>query len=301
MVKRQPQPRRFPREGGSGTYVVRLRAPEGPATYTLTTRVRPPERPRGTRKITAPEPHVLRPALDVLEGVAGMRVRIDGWNFSIGAPPVVLFGATRGLDVIVDKSGGFLDVDVPAGPPGALLPVFVINPDGQGSVADDVFFYVPEPELTGITDLFGAPVVGGSTAGGDRVLLQGRHFRVAQIVTFGGPPEVFPLLRGGEMEVRVPARPAGKIRVRITDRFGHDVESPFEYEYKSPPLLASEPFDPPVSPSDGSRAVLVRGAGFELTDVFLLDGAPVPHLFLSASLLRVSPGAGADRDATVQI
>lgn len=286
--------RKLPLTGGDGAYAVRVRAARGATSFRIRTRVRPPRRPTGQRKLDGVEPHVIRPLIDPIPGVEGQRVRIDAWNLSVGAAPRVLFGAAAGRDVIVDPSGGYLFVTVPAGEDGAIVPVTVINPDDQASVADALFEYVPPPVITALEGADGAPAVGGSAEGGDLVRIEGENLRTGQLVSFGNGPEIIPVLRDGGLEVTTRPQAPGRVRVFVRDSFEHEAASPGEYEFKAAPTFAGSPYSPPVAGTDGDTAVLVRGTGFEATDVLTFDGEAVPFEIQGSTFLRFTPPARQD-------
>ncbi len=279
--------KKFPLTNGSGTYGIRVRAPAGATSYSIAWRVRAPKRPKGTRKLSPVEPHILPPALGLLSSVEGLRVRIQGWDFSVGVAPIVLFGDVRGTDVLVDGSGGFLDVVVPAGVDDTRVALTVINPDDQGSVAPDYFYYVPPPRITAVTDADDNPLSGGDAEGGQLVRIHGENLVTGQIVLFGEAPELIPILRGDVFEVRTPQKPPGKLRVRITDAYEHEAESPLEFEFKAAPRLATEAYTPAVATAHSTTDMLLRGANFEPTDRVFFDGGEISFTLLSEFILRL--------------
>ncbi len=291
----------FPLSGGAGTYTLVLAPVAAPVDARVKLRVTPPPRPTGTKRLSDQEPHLTRPGVGTIFGVEGRRIRLDGWYFSTAGLPTVLFGTARGREVLVDPSGGFLEVGVPPGEDDTTVAVYVINPDGQGASQDDLFYYVPEPTLTGITDALGGPAPGGSTAGGATVRLQGTYFRSGQLVRFGDAPDVVPILRGAELELRTPPHAVGSVAVRIVDGYGHEAVAPFLYEFKDPPTFDSAPFAPAVARADGTTNVIVHGSAFEETDTLEFDGVPVAHLHVAATLASFVPPSGTDDEHAVEI
>ncbi len=280
---------------GNGKYERTVGSDGDSGAYDLTLSVRPPQRAssRKPRELSKVEPHLPLPQNGPLRGIEGTRMRLDGWNFSPIERPAVFFGSRRGLDPLVDPTGGFLEVTAPAPLALGLVSVSVVNPDGQGSVSEDHFEYVIPAEVTDLTDLAGTSVRGGSTAGGRRLRLTGDHFETGHLVRFGEQnAAVIPLILSPTLlEVTAPPGDPGLVQILVVDSFRQEGFSPFDYEYKVPPQFGAAPYAPPVAPTDGSRDVIVSGQAFSLDDVLLFDGQAVPFLFGTENLLSFTPPA----------
>ncbi len=293
----------FELPAADGLYAVRVATDAEDAGYDLTVRVVPQGRPKSKRVVKLPsaEPFLDAPPQGLVRGVEDDELRLTGRNLSTDRAPLVLIGEFAAREVVVDPSGGFLDCVVPPGPSGVRVPVTIINPDLQAHRLPEFFLYVPPPEIESITLLDGTPITGGSTEGGLRVRLRGTNFASGQLIRFGEGPLVIPILRGPELEFSTPAGPAGFVKVVVFDTFGHQVESPFDFEYKLPPMFLAEPYLPAVAPADGGREIVVRGISFEPTDIVLFNGSPIAHTHLGSGVIRFEPPAAPDGFYVVEI
>ncbi len=273
---------RLPLSKGDGDYSVRVRTPQGVSTYDVTFAVLPQGRPVNRRIVTldANEPSLDIPP-DPVRGRPGFVLRVDGRNFSVSPAPRVFFGDVEGGVVSVAPDGTHLDVTVPSGVPGTLVPVAVVNPDGQAAVRNGYFFYLQPIKVTDLVDDSGRPARVGSTRGGLTLHLRGEFFEQGQTVRFGAATgTVTSFVDATEMIVRTPAAPAGPARVTVIDRFGGVADSTFEFTFKTPPTFDTAPYTPSVAAVGTLVFVTIRGKGFEAADRLQFSGADVSSTLL---------------------
>lgn len=137
---------------GTGAYLLTVGRADGAASYKLRWSVRPPARPSGTIAISAEEPRLTsRPS--PVDGQTSKLVRFDGSNFSRAGAPTVLIGGAPASVLAVGTAGTTIDVVVPAGADDAVVPVTVVNPDGQAFTRQNYFHFVPAsvPPLASIS------------------------------------------------------------------------------------------------------------------------------------------------------
>lgn len=280
----------LPLHEGDGDYAIRVRTPQGSATYDVTFNVQPQGRPKRRRPValSAPEPF-LAPELVPLRGRPGFDLRLHGRNFSTSPPPTAFFGNVQGVVTAVAPDGTYLDVVVPQGVPGTTVPVAVVNGDGQAAVRGDYFFYLQPIKVTDLVDDAGTPVRFGTTRGGRGLHLLGAFFEQGQVVKFGGAvAPVTSVVSAGEMTLVTPAAPPGTVRVTITDAFGGIAGSDFQFTYKQPPTFDAAPYTPSVAAVQTAVTVTIHGRDFEAADQLTFNGAPLDSVFLTPATRRFS-------------
>ena len=281
---------------GDGEYGLTLGIESGVATYTLKVRVKPNGRPKKKSNIPA-----LEPFLSVREapfsGAEGVAITLTGQNFGTGDDdrPSVFFDGAEGTVTSVAPNGLSLIVLPPRGTEGTTATVAVVDAFGQASQRDDYFFYVPRPTITAIVADGGAPILGGSTSGGHAFRMLGTGFASGQTLRFGSQDAPAPqFVSATEFGVASPpAGGAGDVFLILTDGFGRQVTSPFQYEFKAPAVLSSisaETYAPAAGRELGGTVVNMMGSGFENTDELLFDGQVLASVLLSPTRRRfVSP------------
>ncbi len=231
--------KKAPLATGDGDYGLTLGVATGIASYSVKIAVVPQGRPKKKAKIPAAEPFLDAVARPV-RGVAGIATQLRGLNLGDAETfPTVLFDDVLGNVTSVAPDGTSLLVEPPAALDGATVDVVVIDAFGQAAQRDGHFFYVPPPTLTALVDDGDAAIPGGSTAGGLSARLLGTGLATGQSVSFGVRSATRPnVVSTSELRVVTPSSPAtGTFFVVLTDEFGRQIISPFQFEYKTPPGL----------------------------------------------------------------
>jgi hypothetical protein len=230
--KRSVRLRKSVLSGGLGMYRLTLGVDSGSATASIRYRVVPTERPRttGVAKLASAEPYLV-PLAVPLRGVSSLSVKIDGLNFSFPTPPRVLFDGAAGTIEERDDFGTTMRVIPPEGVDGATVAVTIVNPDGQAFTREDYFHYVAPPTITGVFDADGAPMLGGSTTGGQVARLTGTEFQPGVRVRFGNASVSTLVLADDLLEVIVPPHPKGQVSVAAFDVFDHEAFAPTGFTY----------------------------------------------------------------------
>ena len=271
---------------GDGAYSAHVRLPAGHRGATLSVRTKAPERPRGSRKLSADEPWI-EPRVSAIRGAEGATIRIRGRYLPYAPPPRVLFGEVPGTDVVVDPTETFLDVAAPALPEDALYDVTVVLKDGQSYSRPDYYYAVPTPRITDLLALDGTQVRAFGTGGGRTVQMIGSGYQTGMFIRVGASEDVLPQIRAdGRAEFKLPAQPAGPQELRILDTYLHETVAPFLLEYKDPPVIDAAPFNPGSVFALAETAVFLKGSGFEPTDEVLFDGHPVQTIFWNTGFLQ---------------
>jgi hypothetical protein len=187
------------------------------------------------------------------------QVRGTGFLLTSGVNEVY-FGANRGTGVSV-KSSTLLTVRVPAGAPGALVPVILRNPNGETRL-DNAFRYSTDLVITSVQPP-SATALGGTT-----VLLSGTTFTgdgSPPTVTFGGDPALqVTLLSDTSISAVVPPGvPGTLVDVVLTNSLGTATYGGFRY-HLLPRITA---LTPASGRALGGSLVTLTGTGF------LVDGA----------------------------
>jgi hypothetical protein len=283
----------LPLHVGDGDYAIRVKTPQGSATYDVTFDVVPQGRPHGRRPValSATEPF-LDPAPDPIRGRPDFTLRLHGRNFSASPAPTVWFGSAAGSTSAVAPDGTYVDVIVPQGVPGTTVPVAVVNADGQAAVRGSYFTYLQPIKLTDLVDDAGVPVRFGTTRGGRALHLLGAFFETGQVVRFGtAVAQVTGVVSAGEMTIVTPATQAGAVDVTITDVFGGVATSDFKFTFKRPPTFDAAPYSPSVSAVQTAVTITIHGHDFEAADQLSFNGVPVDSVLLGPTTRRFSTPA----------
>lgn len=282
-------------DGGLGMYRLTFGVDSGTTTARVSYRVRPTARPRtrGVFKLDSAEPY-LAPSAVTLRGVPGLRVTLDGRNFAYPGMPRVLFDGVPAIIDERDEFGNTLRVIPPLGPDDADVAVTVVNPDGQAFTRSDYFHYVAPPTVDALLGTDGAPVLGGSTAGGRVLRMTGTYFEPGLRVRFGTASVSTLLLDDGLIEFVLPPHAPGVVSVVAFDVFTHEASAPTLFTYKAPPAPSAAPYSPAVVAAGAPTFVLLGGADFELGDEVLVDGVPAATTYGTPGLIGfTTPALGA--------
>lgn len=230
VKKTKTQLKKVPVRVGSGTYRARVALDEGAGTYKLKVAVLPPaERPGEKQVVDFSDGRdlAIRAIDEPLNVAPGKPVTIEGLNFEAGATPTVLFGNVPATDVDVAANRLSLTCLAPDAPEGIVLPVSVINSDGQGATADDYVFYPRSATLDSIEFLEGDSLFGGQVplAGGQLMRIHGSNFRDTDVVELGDAVLVPEARTPTTLDLRLPANEAGgKVSFKLTDFLDREFE-----------------------------------------------------------------------------
>lgn len=270
---------------GDGVYTLRLFIDAGEAKYTLSIKTTPQGRPKSKKPVAL---SVGEPSLEAratpIRGIAGLAVTLNGANLQGATAPKVFFGRAEASGVNVAIDGRSLTAVPPVGTHGDTVSVAVVAADGQGSVRDAYFHYVPPPTITDLRRTDGAQARGGSGEGGLPLRLLGTNFEDGFSVVFGTRAALnVVVVSATEITLVTPTGPTGPATVSVRDNFGRTVNASFLFQYKAPPQFSDPAYDPPYGPTAGNVTITLRGLGFESTDRVEFDGSVVPSTFVSTT------------------
>lgn len=217
-----------PLHTGSGEYTAEVSLAEGSGKYKLKIATTPPEsRPASKKPITLSDAgDVIVKAIDEPIPVApGKSVTIEGLNFdAIG--PTVLFGNTEATGVDTAANRQSLTCIAPDAPEGIILPVSVVNSDGQAATVDGYFFFPLSATLESVEFIEGESLFGGQVplAGGQLMRVHGSNFRDDDVVEFDGSVIVPEARTPTTMDIRLPANPGGMASLKLTDFLEREFE-----------------------------------------------------------------------------
>jgi IPT/TIG domain-containing protein len=270
---------------GDGRYLLRLFIDSGEATCTATVKAVPQGRPKSKKPVVlaAGEP-VLDPRDTPILGAASGRVHLTGSGFAGAQPPNVYFGRNAGGAVIVGGGGTTIDVTAPVGVNGSTVSVAVVGSDGQSSVRDAYFHYVPPPTATDLKNAAGLQIRGGTGDGGQALILIGTGFEAGQTVSFGtrNATDVV-AVDPQHITLKTPPGATGVVAVALHDLYGRSIELPFLFEYKAPPLFGNPAYTPNFGPIAGGVTVTINGTRFEAADRLRINGTDVTSTFVNTS------------------
>lgn len=272
---------------GDGDYSLRVRIPTAIAKYDLDISVDPGERPKSgkVKSLSSNEPFLVARATP-LAGETGDVIRVQGGNFSTGTAPTVLFGDSPGTNVDVSPDGTFLDVVIPARTGAAVVPLYVVNPDGQAGYRDLYFAFIPPPIVFDLFDVgTGAQVRTSSANAGRALRLTGDNFLVGQVLTIGTQVvPTFTVVSEFEIRFNQPQVVDGSYTLSVTDEFQRSATTTFEVLFKTPPSFASPtPYAPGAVQISTPTLVTITGAAFQASDQLVFNGAPVASTFVSST------------------
>ena len=140
------------------------------------------------------------------------------------------------------------------------------NPDGQGSIAQDAFEFVPAPAISSFTPTDGGP------AGGREIEIIGSDFRGGTVVLFDGLVVQPDLVFDNRIVVVSPALPVGTSTITIRDEHGQTATAATSFTVLDVPSneLTSVAPDPVLAM--GGQTVTVTGTDFVGTSEFTLGG-----------------------------
>ncbi len=133
---------------------------------------------------TQPTLNVVVPNTGSPEG--GTAITISGHNFVSGL--TVTVGGSPAT--VTSRATNSIQATTPAGSAGTAADIVVTNPNGQIATLTAAFSYTnpsASPTLSAISPS------SGSSNGGTRVVISGSGFQYGAVVSFGGPPPLYPL------------------------------------------------------------------------------------------------------------
>ncbi|MCE9638465.1 MAG: FG-GAP-like repeat-containing protein [Planctomycetes bacterium] len=264
--------------GGDGTYKLRLAHPAGVSVVNVTIKVTPKGRPAGAKPVVLSDAEPWLQSLEEpMHGVAGMSTRLTGGNFSEAAPPTVLFDRTPATVTVV-AGGTALDVIPPELAIGTTAAISVIAADGQAAVAEDYFYYVPEPWFGDVVNASGTVLRAFPRAGGNTVDIRGSNFDPGIAVRFGSTPATS-VIRVNPTRLRVVVPPSlVPVHIFLEDTFGRTTESSVAYDYIAAPTIThvaasgEATIDATHIAVGGGAQIAIDGTNLDAGDVATLGG-----------------------------
>jgi hypothetical protein len=181
----------------------------------------------------------------------GTAVTLTGTGFQTGAK--VSFGATAATGVTVVNSTA-ITATPPANTAGT-VPVVVINPDGQSSIACNCYTYNPFPTVSSVSPSNGAQ------GGGANVTVSGTGFLNGAKVTFGGTAATgVTVVSGTTITVVTPPHVPATVDVVVTNFDTQSGTCSACYTFNTAPAVTS--VTPPNGALAGGTAVTITGTGF---------------------------------------
>ena len=252
--------------------------------------------PDGTSPITSsdqftfdPAPTVTAASPDVGPVAGGTTVTITGTGFT-GATRV-LFGQTAATSFTVD-SDTQITATAPAEPAGGAS-IVVVTPIGSSENSIGVtYVYETAPVVQSFSPFT------GTTAGGNRVSINGTGFLGATAVSFGSTPAAsFTVLNNTLIFANPPAHSPGAVTITVTTP-GGSTTTLLEYHYVTP--LAVTGVSPASGPTAGGNTVTITGT--DLTNVSLVNfGSTRATSFTVDSDTQITAVAPAGTAGTVDV
>ncbi|MCL6481852.1 MAG: IPT/TIG domain-containing protein [Firmicutes bacterium] len=218
----------------------------------------------------------------------GTVVTISGTNFQPGAS--VNFGTTSAASVSF-VSTSQLRATTRSSPAG-IVPVEVINPDGQKARHNGFTFErppVPAPSITSISP------TSGPTTGGTVVTIQGANFQSGARVFFGNVAAAsVSFVSSSQLRATSPPHPAGSVPIQVTNPDGQSGQlNTFTYVEPAPAAPQVSGISPTSGPTAGGTDVTINGANFQSGATVTFDGIAAATNFVSSSQLvaRTPPHA----------
>jgi len=189
----------------------------------------------------------------------GSVLELRGSGFQVDSPGTnrVTFDGLE-VDGVMVLSDSLLTCIVPAGTPGASVPVMVTNANGSSDSVPFTFHFAPT--LVDVTPSTG-PALGGT-----QIVLTGSGFLAqaagTNLVTIGGRTAIgVNVLSDTQIVCRTPRGPGGWAEVRVSNANGTTaLEQGFHFG-KLPPEITS--FSPAHGPASGMNVVTLKGRGFQ--------------------------------------
>ncbi|WP_176730300.1 IPT/TIG domain-containing protein, partial [Devosia insulae] len=217
----------------------------------------------------------------------GTAVTITGSHFS-GAS-AVSFGTTPATSFAVVDSQTVTAV----APPGVgTVDIFVSNAIGvancvcgMGGNPAPKFTYIPGPVVAKLVRN------GGSTVGGDTVVLTGSSFTGATAVSFGGTAAASFTIDGATQITAVTPPGSGNVNVRVVSPGGTSSTGPENlYYYGAPPPVLTA-VTPASGPEAGGTSVSITGSGFSGASNVLFGATPATSFSVDSdtAITAISP------------
>ncbi len=284
----------IPLTNGDGTYEMRVRIPTAEGKYDLRIKVKTAARPtsRKTAVLSDLEPTLAARQFPVGADI-GETVQFVGTNFSTDVAPRVLFDKSQATSVQVSEDGTTITVVVPPRSGAAVVPVFIVNPDGQVACQDNYFAYVPAPEITNLVDPVTSLPTRFTTTGGGKVLrLVGKNFLAGQVVRLGNEVATnFTAAADGlTATFATPVIAQGTYPLSVTDQFGRTALADFTVFCKTPPSFAASPYSPAAIKLNTATLLTISGAGFADTDTVYFNNQPIPSTLVDANTRTILLG-----------
>ena len=271
--------------GNDGTVDVSVTTPDGTSPATP-----------ADQFTYVPAPTLTGISPDVGPVAGGTTVTLTGTGFT-GAT-AVWFGQTEVTSLTVD-SDTQITVTAPPAPGGTTSgqQITVITPIGASTASpyNDTYVYETAPVVQSFSPYT------GSTAGGDRVSINGSNFTGATAVSFGSTPAVsFTVLDNTEIFATAPAHSPGGVPITVTTPGGTDT-SRTSYYYATPLAVTG------VSPASGSTAGgnTVTITGTDLTDTSMVYFGSVGTVNFTVDsdtqITAIAPAAGAAGTVDVKV
>ncbi len=181
-------------------------------------------------------------------------VTVVGENFQEGA---MVYAGIAPASSITVTSPTTLTATLP-GQPAGKVDLTVVNPDGLFATLSQGFTYqaAPAPTVDSVSPSSGPA---GATT---QVTLSGQHFATGATVTAGTKPATgVEVTNATTITATLPAEPAGKVDLVVTNPDGQAGTLANGFEYVTPPPQISS-IRPTTGPLAGGVTVLVLGQGF---------------------------------------
>ena len=250
----------------------------------------------GTVPSQPPLVGALFPSSGFVDG--GDEVLISGSGFV--ANSTVYFGAAPAT-VTKLQGSSLLRVLTPPHTAGT-VDVTVTNPQGLSNTQKGAFVYFEVPPFIGSVTPDAGPVAGGNT-----VVLTGKHFQDGLQVQVGGAVIQGVVLESTEeLSITMPPHGAGPVDITVTNPGGLKDMTPGAYTYElpeppTPPVVAG--ISPADGPAEGGVLAVVTGEGFAGTPTVTFGSIASPTVNVAASnvLTAVVPAGtpGSTVDVTV--
>jgi hypothetical protein len=160
---------------------------------------------------------------------------------------------------------------------GTTYDIVVRNADGQGASAEEAFYYVPPPTITGLSETEAGP------AGGRSLRILGRDFRADIVVIFDGETVQPSFVLPTRIDVQAPPHAPGDVFPRVLDDLGQGATSPVALTYLDIGSNTITSMDPASLQGIGGESVTVTGEDFGPDSVLTLDGRPVGAVRVSST------------------
>jgi len=235
----------------------------------------------------------------------GMSATINGSYFAASVT-VTIGGAAATVNNVVNPGGALsqIQIDTPAGPPGA-ADVIVTNPDSGTDTLEDGFTYFPDSLY-----IYSIVPDSGPAFGGTEAVINGAYFETGLSVTIGGTPAIVnnvvnPGALMSQIEIVTPLGTPGAADVVVTNPDTENFSLPGGFTYVLiPPTISS--IAPASGPTFAVTSATINGSYFA-ADVTVTVGAAAatvnnvvnPGGALSQIEIEIPPGSAGAADVTV--